>query len=218
MTELIPTRNEAYQTRHVANIPSLSFKHNFLKNTFFSSTNLEWNKLDPSLQNSASYNVFKNSILKFIRPSPNKIVQCHNPKGIKLVTRLRLGLSHLWEHKFKHSFQDTLNPLCSCGVDIETTSHYFLHCPLFHAERSSLLNNINEIDSTIFNKSDSVVTRILLYGNESFKDEVNLLILNATINFVLSTNRFDEPLYLLWIHGCFFIHNYMATILQFLNF
>ena len=51
--------------------------------------------------------------------------------------------------------------------------------------------------STIFNKSDSFVTRILLYGNESFKDEVNLLILNATIDFVLSTNRFDEPLYLL---------------------
>ena len=29
LTELIPTRNEAYQTRHVANVPSLSFKHNF---------------------------------------------------------------------------------------------------------------------------------------------------------------------------------------------
>ena len=79
----------------------------------------------------------------------NKIFQCHDPKGIKLVTRLRLGLSHLREHKFKHSFQDTLNLLCSCGVDIETTSHYFLHCSLFHAERSSLLNNINEIDSNI---------------------------------------------------------------------
>ena len=74
---------------------------------------------------------------------------------------------------------------------------YFEILEIFHAERSTFLNNINEIDSTIFNKSDSVVTRILLYGNESFKDEVNLLILNATIDFVLSTNRFDEPLYLL---------------------
>ena len=40
------------------------------------------------------------------------------------------------------------------------------------------------------------MTRILLYGDESFKAEVNLLILNATIDYVLSTNRFDEPLYL----------------------
>ena len=158
MTELIPTRNEAYQTRHLANVPSLSFKNNFFKNTFSPSTILEWNKLDPSLWNSASYNVFKNSILKFIRPSPNKIFQCHNPKGIKLVTRLRLGLSHLREHKFKHSFQDTLNPLCSCGLYIETTS---------------------------------------------FKDEVNFLILHVTMDFVLSTNRFDEPLYLPWIDRCF---------------
>ena len=44
--------------------------------------------------------------------------------------------------------------------------------------------------------SDSVVTRILLYGNEAFRDEVSLLILNATIDFVLPTNKFDEPLYL----------------------
>ena len=95
LTELIPTRNEAYQTRQLTNISSLSFKHNFFKNAFFPSAILEWNKLDPSLRNSANYNVFKNSILKFIRPFPNEIFQCHNPKGIKLVTRLRLGLSHL---------------------------------------------------------------------------------------------------------------------------
>ena len=118
------------------------------------------------------------------------------------LTRLTLGLSHLREHEFKYSFQDTLNPLCSCGHDIETTSHYFVHCPLFHGERSTLLNNTNEIDSTIFN-SESIVTCILLYGDESFKDKVNLLILNAAIDFVLSTNRFDELLYLLGIHGCF---------------
>ena len=95
------------------------------------------------------------------------------------MTRLRLGLSHLRKCKFKNSFQDPVNPLGSCDLVIETTSHYFLHCPLYHAERSTPLNNLNEIDSTIFNKSESVVTRILLYGNESFKDEVNLLIMNA---------------------------------------
>ena len=195
--EVIFSRKLKKFCQNLANIPSLIFKHNFFKNTFFPSTILEWNKLDPSLRNSTSYNVFKNSILKFIRPSPNKIFQCHNPKGIKLVTRLRLGLSHLREHKFKHSFQDTLNPFCSCGLDIETTSHYFLHCPLFHAERSTLLNNVNEIDCPIFNKSELVVTLILLFRDRSFKDEVNLLILNATINFVLPTNRYDEPLFLL---------------------
>ena len=50
-----------------------------------------------------------------------------------------------------------------------------------------MLNNVNEIDSTILNKTD----------DESFKDDVNLLILNATIDFVLSANKFNEPLCLL---------------------
>ena len=110
----------------------------------------------------------------------------------KLVTRLRLGLSHLREHKFKLSYQDILNPLCNCGLDIETASHYFLLCPLFHAERYTLLNNINENDSTIFNKSELVVTRILLHSDEFFKDEVNLLILNATILFCLQINLINH--------------------------
>ena len=83
---------------------------------------------------------------------------------------------------------------------------------------STLMNNINEIDTTILNKSKSVVTCILLYGGESLKDEVNLLILNATIDFVLSASRFDEPFYLLWIHGCFsfysWLYSYNFTILK----
>ena len=59
LIDQIPTLNVTYQTRHVTNIPSLSFKHNFFKNNFFSSTILEWIKLDPSIWNSASYNVLK---------------------------------------------------------------------------------------------------------------------------------------------------------------
>ena len=126
-------------------------------------------------------------------------------------------LSHLWESKFKQSFQDTLNPLCSPGIDIETTTHYFFHCLLLHADRSTLLNNIKETDSTILNKSESVVTCTLLYGNETFKDEVNLLILNSTVDFILSANRFEQSLYLLWTTGCPLLL-FMNIWMQFYNF
>ena len=37
----------------------------------------------------------------------------HNPHGIKLLTRLRVGLSYLLEHKFRYNFQDSLDPFCS---------------------------------------------------------------------------------------------------------
>ena len=72
---------------------------------------IEWNNLDPHLGKIESFSVFKSNVLKFIQPSPNSTYNCHNPKGIFLITRLRLGLSHLREDKFKHGFQNTLNPL-----------------------------------------------------------------------------------------------------------
>ena len=84
-------------------------------------------ELDPNLRNSDTYGTFKNAILKFIRPSPNSVFVCHNPHGIKFLTILRPGLSHLREHKFKHSFQDSLNSLCKCGAEVESTTHFLLH-------------------------------------------------------------------------------------------
>ena len=70
-----------------------------------------------------SFSIFKKNILQFIQPFLNSIFNCHHPKGVKLLTRLRLGLSHLRDHKFKYSFQDLLNPICNCGTDVETTTH-----------------------------------------------------------------------------------------------
>ena len=38
--------------------------------------------------------------------------------GLRYLTRLQLGFSHVYEHKFKHSFLDLLSLTCSCGFDI----------------------------------------------------------------------------------------------------
>ena len=51
---------------------------------------------------------------------------CLNPKGEKLITRSRFRLRPLRDHKFKHSFQDCLNPICSRGFKVETTAHHLL--------------------------------------------------------------------------------------------
>ena len=112
--------------------------------------------------------------LSFIRPSPNSAFNCHNPKGIKIRSRLRLGLSHLREHKFKHSFQDSLNPFCSCGkVEVEASSHYLLHCSNYSEERLALLNTIKSIDTHILQQSDSKFTSVLLFRNTSFDNKKN---------------------------------------------
>ena len=115
-------------TRNKNSIPLFNVKHDYFKNSFFPSTLIEWNNLDSNKRNSESLAIFKKRILAFIRPSANSTFHCHYPDGLKLITRLRLALSHLRFHEFKHNFQDTLNSTCCCGT-VETTIHYILHSP-----------------------------------------------------------------------------------------
>ena len=87
-----------------------------------------------------------------------------------------------------------LNPICSCGLDIESTSHFLLHCPTFNDERYTLLSTLNNIDPTLLELTKSSLSQTLLYGNTLFDKEKNTRILNATIEYILSTERFEEPL------------------------
>ena len=127
-------------------------------------------------------------------PSGSSVFNCHNPRGVKLLTRLRLGLSYLCEHKFKHGFQDSLNPICTCGNDTKTSAHFLLPCPHYSNERSNFLNTIKNINRNIFDKNDLQITETLLYGDSSLDDKRNSLILNATIHFLFVTKRFEISL------------------------
>ena len=141
---LIPTKNSNNNTRNTDKITLFHTKYNLFKNSFCPTTVIELNKLDPNLRSTASVSVFKRNLLKFIRPSRNSVFNCHNWKGKKYLTRLRLGLSHLREHNFKQRFQDTLNPFFSGGLDVDRNTHFFLYCPLFTNQRRTLLGAVNE--------------------------------------------------------------------------
>ena len=116
----------AYLTRNSHNIKHIFCRSEYFDNSFFPYTIKEWNKLSLEIRNSESYSIFKKSLLKFIRTIPNSVFNVANIYGIKLLTRLRVGLSHLKEHKCRHDFQDTINPIGSCSLEIESTSHFFL--------------------------------------------------------------------------------------------
>jgi hypothetical protein len=51
-------------------------------------------------------------------------------------TRIRLGACALNYYLFKIDCK--LSPKCTCGFEIETINHYFLHCPIFAAQRLKL--------------------------------------------------------------------------------
>ena len=44
-------------------------------------------------------------MLKLGRSAPNSYFKVHNPVDLKLLTRARVRLSHLNEHKFKQFFK-----------------------------------------------------------------------------------------------------------------
>ena len=146
---IIPQRSSSYITRNSDEVPLFKAKHNFYKNSVFSSTTIEWNNLDQDLRNSESYILLRSSILKRIKPSLKSFYDSQNIMCVKLDTRLYLGLSHLREHKFKHSFQDTLNSLCNSWMDFESFTYFLLQCPSYVNERRILMSNLNRINPQI---------------------------------------------------------------------
>ena len=121
-----------------------------LKIIFFLCITVEWNKLDLVIRKCKSYTVFQNVLLKISWLNQCSIYRVHNPMRLKLFTRLRLGLSHLNEHIFNHYFRSYINPLCSCSLEIESITHFLLHCHHLSTIRSTLLNSINEVYLCIY--------------------------------------------------------------------
>ena len=64
--------------------------------------------------------------------------------GEKILTRLRLKFSYLKEHKFRHGFADTINPMCACGADLETTKHFLLRCHFYSTQKLELFDNLEK--------------------------------------------------------------------------
>ena len=130
-----------------------------------------------------------------MRPAQNSIFKYHNPKGIKYLTRLRVNFSHLPDHRFKHSFQGTINPLCTCSLEVKTTNQFILHCPYCENEYHILLASICSIKSSILDQNGNSIVKGLLYGLDSFSETQNTSILNAMMEFLISSNRFEVQLF-----------------------
>ena len=78
--------------------------------------------------------------MNFIRRKNKKTFKLPNALWIKLLTPLRVGLSVLKEHNFKHK------PFRSCGNSIEFTIHFFLQYANYTFQRLTLLNKMHSID------------------------------------------------------------------------
>ena len=98
--------------------------------SFYPNCISEWNRLDPEVRHAPSVAVFKTKLLSKIRPSAKSVFSIHDPIGLSYLLQIRVGLSKLNFHKFKHNFRDIVNPICPTNDGIEDTEHiFFLFLP-----------------------------------------------------------------------------------------
>ena len=135
-----PPPNWHHNTSNYSKIRRIFCRAKNFSNSFLLQIIREWKKLDTSIYLAPSYSVylapsysiylapsysiylapsysvFRKALLDFIRLTANCTFRTNYVSGLKLLTRLCVDFNHLRQHKFKHNFQDTLNPLWSCSL------------------------------------------------------------------------------------------------------
>ena len=175
-----PFHQSRYCLRDQDVIGRLKARTEKFKASFYPNCLSEWNKLEPELRHAPSVAVFKRKLLSIIRPPAKSVFGIHDPKGLSYLTQLRVGLSKLNFHKFKHNFRDTINPMCPTSDGIEDTEHFLLLCPSFDVQRQVLLAGIVELLRPVVQIADlsnDALIQLLLYGDHDLSNDLNRSIL-----------------------------------------
>ena len=189
-----PLHQSQYCLRDQDVIGQMRARTEKFKSSFYPNCLSEWNKLDPELRLAPSVAVFKKKLLSIVRPPAKSVFGIHDPIGLPYLTQLRVGLSKLNCHKFKHNFRDTINPMCPTSDGIEDTEHFLLLCPSFDLQRRDLLAGIVELLRPfvqIASLSNDALTQLLLYGDQDLSNDLNKNILELTLRFIHKAGRFD---------------------------
>ena len=125
----------------------------------------------------------------------NPVYNIQNYICLKFLTRLKLGSSHLNEHRFNHNVENCINPLCTCSLEVESTAHFFLHCHHYHNIRAKLLNSLEVIDTNLLKLSEEQLTKVLLYSFSQLDQNQNRNILNSSVDYIVESKRFESSLF-----------------------
>ena len=87
-----------------------------------------------------------------------------------------------------------MNPLCSSSIEPETTFHFFLDCHNFLNIRRKLFDKIKLLDETVLQLNDESLLTVLLFGSKTYNEQVNVQILNASIDYIINSDIFTGSL------------------------
>ena len=110
---------------------------------------------------------------------------------MKLLIQLRVGLSTLYAHEKNHNFSDTLcDDKCDVCKRTENLEHFFLNCIRFTETRRTVLNSVLTLNVNFNQLNPQNKIQLLLYGDTSFSDAINKLLLISTLKFLRDCERF----------------------------
>ena len=167
-------------------------KSNRYKNSFFPDAIASWNIFIKHFDDVPSFDIFKKHINSFFRPETRSIFGIHDPMGLKYLFQLRVGLSPLRSHKWRHNFADTPSELCHCNQGNEDTTHYLFSCPLYAIQRATLAASVINILQKNNLKYLGNNSKLYLYGHPSMNSRENKNILLATIKYIKDSLRFSN--------------------------
>ena len=176
------TGNERYALRNEHNVPQIRSRTSMFHNSFIPKTIQDWNKLDNRIKGADSTESFTRLLKKDVA-AVDKWFYCGDRRSSILHARMRMLCSPLNDHLFSH-IHVVDSPACNCGHHRENNKHFLLDCALFINERTTMLNELSQIDfkPTVTN---------LLNGNRLYSEETNSEAFGYVQGFITSSGRFD---------------------------
>ena len=130
----------------------------------------------------------------FSNPTKPSVFGITDVIGLKFLTQLRIDLNDLKVHRFCHGFTNCHSPICVCGTENDSTSYFLHRCPRFSNQHNELYTKIRSLDAgdSFFYLLPDDFTTALLYGINALTTPHNKFILEATIDFIRKSKRFDK--------------------------
>ena len=88
-------------------------------NSFFPNGVASWNIIIKHFETMPSISKLKEHMLSLFRPNIKSMFNIYDPIGLRYIFQLRLRLSPLRSHKWRHNFIDTTSNICICTQGIK---------------------------------------------------------------------------------------------------
>ena len=190
MPDFAPTT--VHNTRHKPQFVPFPLGKVKFQNSFFPYFTQKYETLSNEIKKQPDTIQFKIALKTLLCPKRIKFLSRGSKLGNTLLTRIRVGRSHLNAHSFTVGLADT--PACLCTAPSESTQHYMLDCPRYTEERRTLLDTFEQYIPKFksFPKYKQLTT--ILHGIEPENKDIfstNVSLQYATQNYILKTKRFD---------------------------